>query len=109
MLAITEYIYFLLNFLKYHIRYDWVFRLMTFNKWLKKSGRNVLRLDKILEPKSSHSLIKYIQISVTCLYRSGQFQFNNAQSIIHDVIQNKNKKSQRYAHCTIRKQEIRYK
>lgn len=67
LLAITEYIYFLLNFLKYHIRYDWVFRLMTFNKWLKKSGRNVLRLDKILEPKSSHSLIKYTYLNISNL------------------------------------------
>lgn len=44
LLVIIEYIYFLLNFFKYYIWYDWVFRLMMFNKWLKKFGRKCVKV-----------------------------------------------------------------
>lgn len=68
LLVIIEYIYFLLNFFKYYIWYDWVFRLMMFNKWLKKFGRNVLRFDKIFEFKFLYLFIKYIYLNISNLF-----------------------------------------
>lgn len=68
LLVIIEYIYFLLNFFKYYIQYDWVFRLMMFNKWLKKFGRNVLRFDKIFEFKFLYLFIKYIYLNISNLF-----------------------------------------